>query len=89
MIKLRRVTRMFAHSGNTPFYHLVTRSHGLQTHVKDSVPLNSGAGAILQVALQGGVFCWLQRMDCRHFNRLVQVISNQANIQLHLLCLRY
>lgn len=52
------------------------RSHGLQTHVRDAVQTDSGAGAILQVALQGGVFCWLQRMDCRHFNRLVQVSNN-------------
>lgn len=59
---------------------LFANSHTLKTHVKDTQGLVTGAGTILQVALQGGVFCWLQRMDSKYFNRLVQVRANATYI---------
>jgi hypothetical protein len=48
--------------------------HLLSAHIGEPTARRTeGAGAILHQALQGGVFCRLQRMDCAHFSRLVQV----------------
>jgi len=44
----------------------------LSAHVTACAP-RVGAGRILQQALRGGVYRWLQQMCSKHFNHLVQV----------------
>jgi hypothetical protein len=40
----------------------------------------AGAGEILRQCLEGGVFCWLQRVDGAHLSRTVQVILTYKHI---------
>ena len=60
---------------------VVSYSHILGEHIGASLTEkeNYGAGRILQQALEGGVFCWLQRMNNQHLSRMVQV---QCDISL-------
>jgi len=39
-----------------------------------------GAGKILQQALRGGVYRWLQQMSSKHFNHLVQVRKDAVDV---------
>jgi hypothetical protein len=69
-------------SGLITFFFFWTNRHLLSAHIgntKDDRSHTSGtptgAGEILRQCLEGGVFCWLQRVDGAYLSRTVQVIQ--------------